>query len=75
MIDEPDAFIEPKSFLVIKFASGSHLETLLQQSLYQQDIGTIVHPGIVGQPSTAMNGNLLRPLIFHIDIDESERRI
>ena len=75
MIHEPNAFVKSKGFHVVKSASGSHLETLLQQNLYQQDVGTIVQYGIIGQPSAAMNGHFLRLLVFHIDIDEPKRSI
>ena len=72
MIDEADTLIEPKSFHVVNLASGSHLEALLQQNLYQQNVGTIVQQGMVWQPAASMNGHFLRLLVFHIDINETK---
>ena len=70
MIDESYTFIEPKGFHIIKLASGSYLDTPLQQCLYQQDVGTIIQYGMVGQPTATVNGHYLLFLIFQIDIDE-----
>ena len=73
MVNKANTSIKPNRLDIFRSASRPYLISILQQILYQQYICSIVQKDIVWYPSTAVKRNLFLPLIFHVNINETER--